>query len=47
MEVHVCINEEDDLPEFCSECAAIIPEIAHSEVNLNAIEKATEPIDYD
>lgn len=46
MEVHVRINEDDDLPENCPQCDAIIPEQAHSDVNLDAIEKASDP-DYD
>lgn len=42
IECRVTINEEDDLPEHCPECYAIVPDKAHEEVNQAALEKAID-----
>ena len=47
MEVHVVINEENDLGESCVACGAVIPDEAHAEVETAAIEKAADFHDYD
>lgn len=43
IECEVIINEEDDLPEICPACGAPIPEEAHGEMDVQAMEKASEP----
>lgn len=47
IEVHVVINEEDDLPETCDACGAPIPDEAHGDVNTQAMERASERPDFD
>lgn len=47
IEVHVVINEEDDLPENCPECNKVIPDNAHELVNTHAMELASERPDHD
>jgi DNA replicative helicase MCM subunit Mcm2 (Cdc46/Mcm family) len=42
IEVDVTIGEEDDLPETCPECNAVIPDKAHAEVDETAQEKARD-----
>ncbi len=45
MEVGVVINEEDDLPETCPECKAVIPLEAHGYVQTAALEKVMDNAD--
>ncbi len=47
IECSVAINEEDDLPESCPECSAIVPDKAHESVQIQALEKASERPDFD
>ncbi len=47
IECEVIINEECDLPGFCPECAALIPDKAHDEMHTQACEQAQERPDYD
>lgn len=42
IECSVIINEEDDLPETCDHCGQVIPDKAHEEVQIQAMEQAFE-----
>lgn len=45
IECSVTINEECDLPTTCPECNATIPDIAYSEMQEQAIERAIDSAD--
>lgn len=42
IEVDVFIGEQDDLPERCEKCDALIPDEAHVKVQEDAEEKARD-----
>ena len=47
IEVEVIINEENDLPERCPKCNAVIPDKAHEDVENAAMEQASDSPDLD